>query len=76
MAIILMEEVLMGLDETKDALGQAVFTLENLIDDLSPDLRDGLHDIFVRELLHPLQSRCGVIGRMLVALAEETEADA
>jgi hypothetical protein len=73
MAIILLEEVLMGLDETRDALDQAVVTLENMIDDLSPDLWDDFHDVFERELLLPLQSRRDTIDHLLVTLAEETE---
>lgn len=73
MAIILLEEVLMGLDETREALDQAVIILENMIDDLSPDLWDDFHDIFERELLLPLQSRRDTIDHLLVTLAEETE---
>lgn len=73
MAIILVEEVLMGLDETRDALDHAVVILENMLDDLSPDLREDLHDTFEQQLLQPLQSRRDVIDHLLVTLAEETE---
>jgi hypothetical protein len=73
MAIILLEEVLMGLDETREALDQAVFILESMIDDFSPDLWDDFHDVFERELLLPLQSRRDTIDHLLVTLAEETE---
>ena len=73
MAIILLEEVLVGLDETRDALDHAVVILENMLDDFSPDLREDFHDIFEQELLQPLQSRRDLIDHMLVTLAEETE---
>lgn len=70
MAIILMEEVLMGLDEAKESLDQAVITIENMLDDLSPSLRDSLHDVLERELLRPLQSRRNVLDNLLFNLAE------
>lgn len=73
MAIILVEEVLMGLDETREALDHAVVTLESMLDDLSPDLREDFHDTFERELLLPLQSRRDMIDHLLFTLAEETE---
>ena len=73
MAIILVEEVLMGLDEVREAVDHAVVILENMIDDFSPDLRDVFQDTFEQELLRPLQSRRNMIDHMLVTLAEETE---
>ena len=68
MAIILMEEVLMGLDEVKGSLDQAVITLKNIIEDLSPGLRDDLHNVLEKELLYPLQSRRNVIDNLLFNL--------
>lgn len=73
MAIILVEEILMGLDEVREAVDHAVVILENMIDDLSPDLREDFQDTFEQELLRPLQSRRNMIDHMLVTLAEETE---
>jgi len=70
MAIVLMEEVLMGLDEVKESLDQSVITLENMIDDLSPALWDNLHNVIEKELLHPLQSRRNVLDNLLFHLAE------
>ena len=75
MAIILMEEVLMGLDEVKESLDQAVIILENIIDDLSPQLRDGLHDVLEHELLHPLQARRNGLDNLLFTLAEPEPED-
>ena len=42
MAIILLEEVLMGLDEVKASLEQALTTLDVLVEDLSPLLGERL----------------------------------
>ena len=42
MAIILIEEVLMGLDEVKASLEQALTTLDVLVEDLSPTLGEAL----------------------------------
>ena len=39
MALVVIEEVLPGLEEAQDALTQAVATLADLAEDLSPDLR-------------------------------------
>ena len=36
MAIVLIEEVLMGLEDAKDSLDQAVLTLEGMTDDMHP----------------------------------------
>ena len=55
------------LDETREALDQAVFILESMIDDFSPDLWDDFHDVFERELLLPLQSRRDTIDHLLVS---------
>ena len=41
MAIILMEEVLMGLDEVKASLEQAMTVLDVLVEDLSPAFGEG-----------------------------------
>ena len=73
MAIILLEEVLVGLDETREALDHAVVILENMLDDFSPDLREDFQDIFEHELIQPLQSRRDMIDHLLVTLAAEAE---
>ena len=53
MAIILLEEVLMGLDEFKASLEQALTTLDVLVEDLSPTLGEALRT----ELEHTCASR-------------------
>ena len=69
MAIILMEEVLMGLGEVKDALDHAVMVLEDLTDDLAPDLGENLKETLDTTLLRPLQSRSAVVDELLNDLA-------
>lgn len=69
MAIILVEEVIMGLDEVKLSLDQAVAVLEDMTEDIHPDLRDHLKESLERELLRPLQSRVVVIETLLEELA-------
>ena len=75
MAIVLMEEVLMGLDEVKESLDLAVLTLENILDDLSPSLRHDLHDVLEKEMLQPLQSRRDALDNLLFCLAEPDRED-
>jgi hypothetical protein len=69
MAIVLVEEVLMGLDEVKLSLDQAVTVLEDMTEDIHPDLRDHLKESLEMELLRPLQSRVAVIETLLEELA-------
>jgi hypothetical protein len=70
MAIVLMEEILMGLDEVKGALDQAVTTLGDIIEDMSPDLGDDLQGLLETSFLDPLQSRRDALDVLLVRLSE------
>ncbi len=70
MAIVLMEEVLMGLDEVKGALDQAVTTLEDIIEDMSPDLGEDLQELLESSFLDPLQSRRDALDVLLHRLSE------
>lgn len=72
MAIVLMEEVLMGLDEVKVALDQAVMTLEDIVEDMSPDLGQGLQEMLETSFLDTLQSRRDALDNLLVRLADAT----
>lgn len=56
MALVLIEEVLIGLEEAHESLAQAVTTLANLSEDLTPDLAEELKDVLEREFLQPLQT--------------------
>ena len=73
MAIVLMEEVIMGLGEVKESLDHAVIILEDIIEDISPNLRDELQGMLEAELLHPLLSRRNVLDNLLVSLVETEE---
>jgi len=61
MAIILIEEVLMGLDEVKAALEQALTTLDVLVEDLSPTLGETLRTELEHTLRQPLQERLVIL---------------
>ena len=69
MAIVLMEEVLMGLEDAKDSLEQAVFTLEGMTEDMHPDMAD-LREVIEQTLLLPLQSRAAVLDTLLEEVAD------
>lgn len=70
MAIFLIEEVLMGLDEVKVSLEQAVTTLEGITDDMRPDMGDNLKIVLEQTLLHPLQSRMSVLDTLMEDVAK------
>lgn len=57
MAIILIEEVLVGLEEVKVSLEQALTTLDVLVDDLHPQLGEALRTTLEHEFLEPIRSR-------------------
>ncbi len=64
MAIILIEEVLMGLDEVKTSLEQAMTVLDVLVDDLSPALGEGLRTALEHTLRQPLRGHLEVLERL------------
>ena len=64
MAIILMEEVLMGLDEVKASLDQAMTVLDVLVEDLSPALGEELRAELEDTLRQPLRSRLQVLEQL------------
>lgn len=64
MAIILIEEVLMGLDEVKASLEQALTTLEVLVEDLSPTLGEALRTELDQTLRQPVQERLVVLEHL------------
>src|SRR5215471_2563028 len=57
MAIILIEEVFMGLDDVKASLEQAMTVLDVLVEDLSPALGEGLRAELEHTLRQPLRDR-------------------
>ena len=64
MAIILIEEVLMGLDEVKASLEQALTTLDVLVEDLSPTLGEALRTEMEQALRQPLQGRLAALEEL------------
>ena len=71
MAIILLEEVVMGLDAAHDSLAQAVTILEGLVEDIHPDLGEHLREMLEQTLLVPLQSHVTILDKMLDQVASE-----
>ncbi len=69
MAIVLIEEVLMGLDDVRDSLGQAVTVLEALVEDVPATMGENLKEIMEQTLLIPLQSRVAVLDKLLDEVA-------
>jgi len=72
MAIVLIEEVLMGLDDVRDSLGQAVTVLEALVEDVPSTMGENLKEIMEQTLLIPLQSRVAVLDKLLDEVATMT----
>jgi hypothetical protein len=71
MAIILIEEVLMGLEEAKMSLDQALLTLTDMIEDLHPDFQTSLdvRNVLEQDFVQPLQCRAAQLERLLEKLA-------
>ena len=69
MAIVLIEEVLMGLDDVRDSLAQAVTVLEGLVEDIPPTLGENLQEVVEQTLLLPLQARVTVLDKLLDKVA-------
>ena len=69
MAIVLIEEVLVGLEEAKESLEQAVTTLANVTEDLAPDLARYWRDTLETEFLQPLQTRSAMMETLLEEMA-------
>jgi hypothetical protein len=71
MALVTMWEVLAGLDEVKLNLEQAVTTLADMIEDIHPDLGEGLADKLKINFHSPLQNRLGILEVLLDDLAAQ-----
>ena len=69
MAIVLIEEVLMGLDDVRDSLGQAVTVLEALVEDVPSTMGENLKEVLEQTLLIPLQSRVVILDKLLDEVA-------
>ena len=73
MGMILIEEVLGGLDEVKGSLEQAHTTLTNVLDDLHPTVVPHLREILQRTLLQPLALHVAALEKLLEHLANMVE---
>jgi hypothetical protein len=73
MAIVVIEEALAGLDEVKASLDQAVMTLTELIDALSPTMVPQLQNVLKRSLLRPLTTHVAALAQLLETLASMAE---
>jgi hypothetical protein len=71
-AIILIEEVLMGLGEVRVSLDQAVAVLHDIVEDMPPHMGGNLRDILDRTFLQPLQSRLTALDTLLEDMASKT----
>jgi hypothetical protein len=69
MAIVLIEEVLMGLGEAKIALEQAVTIINDIVEDMPPDMGGNLQTVLDTSLLQPLQSRLTALDKLLHDMA-------
>jgi hypothetical protein len=69
MALVLIEEVLMGLEEAYESLAQAVIILTNLSEDLTPDLADRLRGRLEADFLQPLQGHSDRLEAFLEEIA-------
>jgi len=69
MAIVLIEEVIVGLDEVKASLEQAMLVLDDIIEDMHPDLGSDLRDSLVIWLQDPLHSRLDLLQDLLEELS-------
>ena len=68
MAIILVEEVLVGLDEVKASLEQAMTVLDVLVDDLSPRLGEALRAQLEHTLCQPLREHLAALEHLQAAV--------
>lgn len=64
MAIILIEEVLVGLDDVKASLEQATTILDVLVEDLHPRFGEDLRATLEQELLQPLRIQVAVLENL------------
>jgi hypothetical protein len=73
MAIVVIEEVLMGLEDAKSSLEQAMTTLGWLVEDLPLDMGNHLRAALEKLLLSPLQSHVALLDTLLEDVATQAE---
>jgi hypothetical protein len=70
-AIVLIEEVLMGLGEVRVSLDQAVTVLQDIVEDMPPQMGGDLRDVLATTFLQPLQSRLAALDTLLEDMASK-----
>jgi hypothetical protein len=69
MALVLIEEVLVGLEAVYESLAQAVTILADVTEDLTPDLANLLKERLETGFLQPLQSCSAMLETLLEEIA-------
>ena len=71
MAIVVLEEMLGGLDEVKEALDQAITVLTDLVEECDSAMVPHLPDVLDRSLLQPLTAHSAAVEHLLATLARQ-----
>jgi hypothetical protein len=69
MAIVVIEEMLAGLDEVKEALDQVITLLTDLCEEADPAMVPHLQEVLDRTLLQPLRTHSTAVEHLQAALA-------
>ncbi len=69
MALVVVEELLAGLDEVKSALDQAIIILTALIDEADPGMAPQVQEVLAHTLLSPLTAHSVTVAQLQAALA-------
>jgi len=69
MAIVVVEEILAGLDEVKMALDQAITILTDLIEDADPAMVPHLPEVLKQTFLQPFTAQSAALEQLQVTLA-------
>jgi hypothetical protein len=70
MAIVVIEEMLGGLDEVKEALDREITVLTDLVEECDPAMVPHLPDMLDRTLLQPLTAHSAAVEHLLATLAQ------
>jgi len=71
MAIVVIEEMLGGLDEVKEALDRAITVLTDLVEECDPVMVPHLPEVLDRSLLQPLTVHRAAVEHLLATLARQ-----
>jgi hypothetical protein len=71
-AIVLLEEVLMGLGEVRVSIDQAVTVLQDIVEDMPSHMGGNLRAVLAETFLQPLQSRLTALDILLEDIASRT----